>query len=69
MRGSSRCSQKPRWSPPGPSSGCWRCRPPAPAARTALEELADARTVTRKNVERGTTGYFAREVFDLLTIA
>lgn len=41
----------------------------APAARTALEELADARIVTRKNVERGTTGYFARDVFDLLTIA
>lgn len=41
----------------------------APAARTALEELADAKIVTRKNVERGTTGYFARDVFDLLTIA
>jgi hypothetical protein len=25
--------------------------------------------VTRKNVERGITGYFARDVFDLLTIA
>lgn len=41
----------------------------APAARAALEELADARIVTRKNVERATTGYFARDVFDLLTIA
>ncbi|MGH3908688.1 MAG: hypothetical protein ACRDTE_31580 [Pseudonocardiaceae bacterium] len=40
-----------------------------PAARSALEELADAKVVTRKNVERGTTGYFARDVFELLTIA
>ncbi len=40
-----------------------------PAARTALEELADARIVTRKKVERATTGYFAWDVFDLLTIA
>ncbi|MGH4007384.1 MAG: hypothetical protein ACRDTH_04320 [Pseudonocardiaceae bacterium] len=66
-RGSSSCSRKHRWSPPGRSSGCWRCHPPA--ARTALEELADARIVTRKNVERATTGYFAPDVFDLLTIA
>jgi hypothetical protein len=40
-----------------------------PAARTALEELANAKIVTRKHVERGTTGYFARDVFDLRTIA
>ena len=40
-----------------------------PAARGALEELADAEVVSRKNVERGTTGYFARDVFELLTIA
>ncbi|MGH3923341.1 MAG: hypothetical protein ACRDTT_10805, partial [Pseudonocardiaceae bacterium] len=31
--------------------------------------MADARIVTRKSVERGTTGYFARDVFDLLIIA
>jgi len=41
----------------------------APAARTALEGLADAKVVTRKNVERGTTGYFAQDVFELLTSA
>lgn len=40
-----------------------------PAARTALEELADAKIVTRKRVKRGTTGYFARDVFELLTFA
>jgi Fic family protein len=40
-----------------------------PAGRTALEELADAKVVTRKNVDRGTTGYFASDVFELLTIA
>lgn len=41
----------------------------SPAARTALKELADAKIVIRKNVERGTTGYFAQDVFELLTIA
>ncbi|MGH3915469.1 MAG: Fic family protein [Pseudonocardiaceae bacterium] len=41
----------------------------SPAARSALEDLADAQVVTRKNVERGTTGYFAQDVFELLTIA
>lgn len=40
-----------------------------PAARAALEELADARIVIRKSVVRGTTGYFARDVFELLTFA
>lgn len=40
-----------------------------PAARAAVEELADAQIVSRKNVERGTTGYFARDVFELLTVA
>jgi Fic family protein len=40
-----------------------------PAAKAALEGLAEADILTRKNVERGTTGYFARDVFDLLTFA
>jgi Fic family protein len=40
-----------------------------PAAKAALEGLAEADILTRKNVERGTTGYFARDVFDLLTLA
>lgn len=40
-----------------------------PAARTALEELADAKILRRKRVDRGTTGYLATEVFDLLTLA
>jgi Fic family protein len=39
-----------------------------PAARAALEDLADARILSRKKVDRGTTAYLAREVFDLLTI-
>lgn len=38
-----------------------------PAAGTALEELADAKIVIRKRVKRGTTGYFARDMFELLT--
>ena len=38
-----------------------------PTAKAAVEELADAGIVTRKNVERGTTGYLSRDVFDLLT--
>lgn len=33
-----------------------------PAARSALEELADADVLHRKQVERGTTGYLARDV-------
>jgi predicted DNA-binding transcriptional regulator len=40
-----------------------------PSARQALEELADAGILHREQVERGTTGYLAREVFDLLTFA
>ena len=40
-----------------------------PAARAALEELADAHILSRKKVDRGTTAYLSREVFDLLTIA
>lgn len=40
-----------------------------PAAKAALEELAEAGILTRKSVERGTTGYFVRDVFDLLTFA
>lgn len=40
-----------------------------PAARAALEELAEAKILRRKHVDRGTTGYLATEVFDLLTFA
>jgi Fic family protein len=40
-----------------------------PAARTALEELADAGVLRRKTVERGTTGYLAKEVLDLVAYA
>jgi hypothetical protein len=39
------------------------------AARTALDELADAGILHRKQVERGTTGYLARDVFGILTFA
>jgi Fic family protein len=38
-----------------------------PAARSALEELAEVGIVHRKQVDRGTTGYLARDVFALLT--
>jgi Fic family protein len=41
----------------------------APAARNAVEELADAKILSRKQVERNTTGYLARDVFELLTFA
>jgi hypothetical protein len=37
-----------------------------PAARAALDELADAGVLFRKSVERGTTGYVARDVLDLI---
>ena len=40
-----------------------------PPARAALEELADAGVLDRKAVERGTTGYVAREVLDLIAFA
>lgn len=40
-----------------------------PPTREALEELAEARVVTRRNVARGATGYLARDVFELLTFA
>jgi Fic family protein len=40
-----------------------------PATRSALEELAEAGIVHRKQVDRGTTGYLARDVFTLLTYA
>ncbi len=40
-----------------------------PAARAAVEQLAEARILSRKQVDRGTTGYLARDVFDLLTFA
>ncbi|MET0416983.1 MAG: hypothetical protein ABW022_13275 [Actinoplanes sp.] len=40
----------------------------AQAARLALEELADAGILSRRNVDRGTTAYLAREVFDLPTL-
>jgi Fic family protein len=39
-----------------------------PAARLALEELANAKILSRKKVDRGTTAYLARDVFDLLTM-
>jgi hypothetical protein len=39
----------------------------APAAYKAVEELAEAGIVWRKTLNRGTVGYTAREVFDLLT--
>jgi len=40
-----------------------------PAARKAVEELAEAKILSRKQVEQNTTGYLARDVFDLLTVA
>ncbi len=40
-----------------------------PAARAALEELADAGILTRRSVERGTTGYTATDVFSVVTHA
>jgi len=40
-----------------------------PAARKAVEELAEAGILTRKSVDKKTTGYLAREVFDLITFA
>jgi Fic family protein len=40
-----------------------------PAARSATEELAGAGILHRRQIGRGTTGYLAREVFDLLTFA
>jgi hypothetical protein len=39
-----------------------------PAAKSALEELVAADVLTSRKVERNTTGYLAREVFDLLSI-
>lgn len=36
-------------------------------ARSGPGELADAGVLARRAVERGTTGYSATEVFDLLT--
>jgi hypothetical protein len=40
-----------------------------PSARAALEELADAGVVLRKSVDRGTTGYVAQAVLDLVGYA
>jgi len=40
-----------------------------PAARAALEELADAGILVRRSVERGTTGYTATDVFSIVTHA
>ncbi len=37
-------------------------------ARNALEELADAGVLTRKVIERGTTGYLAHDILDLVGI-
>jgi Fic family protein len=39
-----------------------------PAARAALDDLATAGILSRKRVDRGTTAYLAREIFDLLTM-
>jgi hypothetical protein len=39
-----------------------------PAARDALEELANASLLARKNVDRGTTGYLAHDVLDLVGV-
>ena len=36
-------------------------------AYKAVEELADSGVVSRKKLDRGTVGYLARDVFDLLT--
>ncbi len=41
----------------------------APAAHKALDELTDAGILTRRALDRGTRGYFAQDVFDLLTFA
>lgn len=41
----------------------------APSAYNAVEELAEANIVSRRSLDRGTTGYFAHEVFELLTFA
>ncbi|MFZ2241955.1 MAG: Fic family protein [Gordonia amarae] len=38
------------------------------AARNALEELADASVLTRKVIDRGTTGYLAHDILDLVGI-
>ncbi len=40
-----------------------------PSARAALEELADGGILSRKSLERGTTGYLARDVLDLIGLA
>lgn len=40
-----------------------------PPARAALEELADSRVVRRKSVDRGSTGYVAQDVLDLIGYA
>jgi len=37
------------------------------AARSGLEDLAEAGILSRKRVDRGTVAYLARDVFDLLT--
>ncbi|SON61471.1 Adenosine monophosphate-protein transferase SoFic [Mycobacterium simulans] len=40
-----------------------------PRARDALDELADAGILSRKSVDRGTTGYLADEILDLVGLA
>lgn len=40
-----------------------------PSARAALEELADGGILSRKSLDRGTTGYLARDVLDLIGLA
>jgi hypothetical protein len=39
------------------------------SARAALEVLAEAKILSRKQLDRGTTAYLATEVFELLTFA
>lgn len=39
-----------------------------PAARAALDELADAGILQRRKVERNTTGYVANDILDLVTL-
>jgi hypothetical protein len=40
-----------------------------PAARAALENLAETGVLRRKTVDRGSTAYIAAEVLDLITYA
>ena len=70
-RSSGRCANS-RWDR---IRRIWRASPGSlldlsfPPARAAVEELANAGIVARRRVDRGTTGYLATEVFDLLMYA